>query len=193
MTALQSKLVPVQICIWCVLSCVPKAQPSQQPHAASGTASAKSAKPTRLDNSRERIAKLSQLPANTIAGPDEDRDHIRDDIAQYIDAEYSGDEHKRLAARQYARAEEHELVYADDRDRAFEAASEATRAIECLYAHYAAQTADAVWGEIQARTVDTEERLRAHARFHKAISGGYFEAARDPGASCAFDSRGLAP
>jgi hypothetical protein len=163
--------------------CVPRAKNS----------SAGAATVEKFDNSRERTGALEPLPQDDIAGPDEDHDHIRDDIATFIDQTWGADERKRLSARQYARSLEHGLVYAEDKQRALEAGDEDSRAIECLYAYYTSQDADPIWKELQARTVDTQARLKAYFKLQNQLGGGYFAGAAEPKRSCAFDQQGLTP
>jgi hypothetical protein len=160
------------------------------PHAKQGQAAAPEKK---LDNSRERALNLEPLPQSTVAGPDTDHDHIRDDVAAFIDQTWGGNERKRLSARQFARSVQHGLVYANDKERAMEAGDEDSRAIECLYAYYDSKDADAIWREVRARTIDTEERLQAYYKEQNQLGGGYFASAREPNQSCAFDQQGLTP
>jgi hypothetical protein len=163
--------------------CVPRAK----------TSSATSEPARTVDNWREQLDKLEPLQEDGISGPDEDHDHIRDDIAAYIDQIWGANERKRLSARQYARSLEHGLVYAEDKQRALEAGDEDSRAIECLYAYYSPQDAAAIWKELQARTVDTQARLEAYFKLQNQLGGGYFAGAEEPKRSCAFDQQGLTP
>jgi hypothetical protein len=163
--------------------CVPRAKNSN----------AAGAPAKKFDNSREQLGQLEPLHEDSISGPDSDHDHIRDDIASYIDQTWGNSERKRLSARQYARSIEHGLVHAHDKQRALDAGDEDSRAIECLYAYYSPQDANAIWKELQARTVDTEERLAAYFALQDQLGGGYFAGAAEPKRSCAFDQQGLTP
>jgi len=149
--------------------------------------------PPRNGERSEHIEHLQPLPANAITGEDQDRDHIRDDIARYIDDHYAEREAVRLAARQYARAEQHGLAYARDPDRAQDAGDEITRGIECLFAYLPAEEANAIWKELQARTIDTEERAQEFFALQDALAGGYFASSPERVQSCAFDTTGIAP
>jgi hypothetical protein len=161
---------------------------------ASTDASGAKAQPVPNDARRERIEHLAPLPKNAITGEDADQDHIRDDVAQYIDQQpYARQEGVRLAARQYARAEQHGLAYARDPNRSQDAGDEITRGIECLYAFVPAEEADAIWKELQARTIDTEERAQEFFALQDALAGGYFESSPERVQSCAFDMTGVAP
>ena len=159
-----------------------------------GTTDSGSAKPEPRDDARrERIEHLSPLPKNAITGEDADQDHIRDDVAQFIDQHYGEHEGVRLAARQYARGEQHGLAFARDPDRAQDAGDEITRAIECLYAFEPAEEADTIWKELQAQTIDTAERAEEFFALQDALAGGYFESSPERAQSCAFDMTGIAP
>jgi hypothetical protein len=145
------------------------------------------------DTRRERIEHLKPLPKNAITGDDADQDHIRDDVAQYIEQHYAKQAGVRLAARQYARAEQHGLAYARDPDRAQDAGDEITRAIECLYAYLPPEEADAIWKELQARTVDDDARAEEFFALQDTLAGGYFASSPQRAQSCAFDMTGIAP
>ncbi len=152
------------------------------------------AKPEPRDDARrERIEHLEPLPKNAITGEDADHDHIRDDVAEFIEQHYARHAGVRLAARQYARSEQHGLAYARDPDRAQDAGDEITRAIECLYAFESPDEADAIWKELQAQTIDTEERAEEFFALQDALAGGYFESSPERTQSCAFDMTGIAP
>lgn len=144
------------------------------------------------DNSREHFDR-APLPQTKLTGKDADADHIRDDVGQYIDAEFGGSELARLGARQLARSFQHGLVYADERDAAYEALHDTTAAIGCMFAHLDHDLASRIVDEIEARTVDTEERFEAYRKLQKQASGGYFPGGNDPASRCGFDTEGLAP
>ena len=148
----------------------------------------------RTGNARERIEHLEPLPQNAITGTDADNDHIRDDVQQFIERQaYATREPIRLAARQYARAEQHGLAFARDPDRSQDAGDEITRGIECLYAYLPPDDADAVWKELQAQTIDSDERAMEFFALQDALAGGYFESAPERSQACAFDMTGIAP
>lgn len=148
----------------------------------------------RTAQARERIEQLEPLPQNAITGSDADNDHIRDDVQQFIERqEYARQEGVRLAARQYARAEQHGLAFARDPDRSQDAGDEITRGIECLYAFESPDAADAIWKELQAQTIDTDERAMEFFALQDALAGGYFESAPERSQACAFDMTGIAP
>lgn len=142
---------------------------------------------------REHLDRLAPLPESPLAGEDADHDHIRDDVEQYIDDTYRDREAVWLAARQYARAEQHGVLFAKDADRAQDAGNEIAHAIECLYAFLPADDADAVWKELRARTLDDDGRVDAWLALQDALAGGYYESAPSPKDACAFDSAGLQP
>ena len=176
----------------CLLAagCVPHGSPdpSSSPRDAGlPSANARSAQ------DREHIAQLAPLPDSALAGEDSNHDHIRDDVERYIDDSYGDRELVRLAARQYARAEQHGVVFAHDPDRAQDAGDEITRAIECLYAFLPADDADAIWKELQARTLDDDDRASAYFALQDALAGGYFASSPERKDGCAFDSTGLQP
>jgi hypothetical protein len=85
------------------------------------------------------------------------------------------------------------LAYARDPDRALDAGDEITRAIECLYAYLPRTEANAIWKELQARTVDTDERAGEYFALQDALAGGYFASSPERAQSCAFDMTGIAP
>jgi hypothetical protein len=175
----------------CLLAagCVPRGNPdpSALPDAGPSSANARSAR------SREHIEQLAPLPQTPLAGEDANHDHIRDDVERYIDDTYGDRDAVLLAARQYARAEQHGVVFAHDPDRAQDAGDEITRAIECLYAFLSADDADAVWKELQARTLDDDDRAGAYFALQDALAGGYFASSPELKDGCAFDSTGLQP
>ena len=144
-------------------------------------------------DARERVEQLAPLPKSAITEPDADQDHIRDDVELFIDGHYAEKEGVRLAARQFARAEQHGLAYARDPDRAQDAGDEITRAIECLYAYLPADDADAIWKELQARTLDSDARAMEYFALQDALAGGYFESSPERAQACAFDITGIAP
>ena len=145
----------------------------------SSTAPAASGAPDQGEDEREQLDQLPPLPQNALTGTDADHDHIRDDVAAYIDATYRGDEATRMAARQFARAAEHGLAYARDLDRAQDAGDEMARAIERLYALLPPDDADLVWKELEARTFDDDARLDEWIALQSALSGSYVESAID--------------
>lgn len=147
---------------------------------------------TRFDNGRERLGDLKPLPENEVLGKDADRDHIRDDVADSIDATYGDDEVARLGARQLARALQHGLAHGEDRDLAIEAGHESGRAITCLHEKLDPEKAGDMVSDLEARTVDTEERFAAYRKLQRSVSGAYFPGSH-AGGSCRFDTKGLVP
>ncbi|MBN1654447.1 MAG: hypothetical protein JXA30_11815 [Deltaproteobacteria bacterium] len=142
------------------------------------------------DNSRENFS-LAPLPKNAITGDDKNGDHIRDDVEAFIDKSYKDKEWTRLAVRQAARAIQHQLVWADNEDKATSATADKMRAAECL--SLSTDKDHEIIAEILAQTINTEARLEAYFKLHGSISGGYFELASDFRKSCAFDTEGLKP
>jgi hypothetical protein len=176
----------------CLLAagCVPHGSPdsaSSPPDAGAESAATRSAR------SREHIEALAPLPESALAGGDANRDHIRDDVEQYIDDAYGDRDAVWLAARQYARAEQQGVVFAHDVDRAQDAGDEITQAIECLYAFLPADDADAVWKELQVRTLDDDDRASAYFALQDALAGGYFASSPERKDACGFDTTGLQP
>ncbi len=143
-----------------------------------------------FDDRRERAGDLQPLPQNDVLGKDADVDHIRDDIATYIDATHGHDEAARLGARQLARSLQHALAHGGDRAGAVEAGHESGRAITCLHDLLGSETAGVIVGELEARTVDTEERFAAYRMMQRNVSGAYFPGGNGAGA-CRFDTTGL--
>lgn len=180
-------------CLLAVAGCQAPAAGGAEPSETKPDAGRVKADP-RTARARERIEQLAPLPQNAITGVDDDDDHIRDDVQQYIDQQpYARREGVRLAARQYARAEQHGLAFARDPDRSQDAGDEITRAIECLYAYLPADEADAIWKELQARTLDSDERALEFFALQDALAGGYFESSPERSQACAFDMTGIAP
>jgi hypothetical protein len=172
-----------------VAGCVPRG-PAASSDAHDGGAPHAEQRPPR---EREHLERLAPLPESPLAGEDADHDHIRDDIERYIDDTYRDREALWLAARQYARAEQHGLVFAKDAGRAQDAGNEIARAIECLYVFLPADEADAVWKELRGRTLDEDDRVDAWLALQDALAGGYYESSANPKDACAFDSAGLQP
>jgi hypothetical protein len=164
---------------------------SERAHESSAGDSPASPPPaSRFDNGRERPGVLEPLPENGVLGEDDDDDHIRDDIAAYIDATHGADEAARLGARQLARALQHALAHGGDRAGAVEAGHESGRAITCLHELLGSERAGVIVGELEARTVDTEERFAAYRRMQRNVSGAYFPGGHGAGI-CRFDTKGL--
>jgi hypothetical protein len=164
---------------------------SHEPEVSPAGSSPSSAPPAaRFDNGRERPGDSKPLPENAVLGTDTDRDHIRDDIAAYIDATHGDDEAARLGARQLARSLQHALAHGGDRAGAVEAGYESGRAISCLFELLGSEKAGAIVDELEARTVDTEERFAAYRKMQRNVSGGYFPGGSGAGI-CRFDTRGL--
>jgi len=164
---------------------------SDRPEESSARDSPSSPPPaSRFDNGRERPGVLMPLPQNDVLGTDADRDHIRDDIAAYIDATHGDDEPARLGARQLARAFQHALAHGGDRGGAIEAGHESGRAITCLHDLLGSEKAGGIVGELEARTVDTEERFAAYRMMQRNVSGAYFPGGNG-GGICRFDTTGL--
>jgi len=155
-----------------------------------GDAPASRPRASGFDNERERPGVLKPLPDNHVLGKDADGDHIRDDIAAYIDATHGDDEAARLGARQLARAFQHALAHGGDRAGAIEAGHESGRAITCLHDLLGSEKAGDIVGELEARTVDTEERFAAYRAMQRNVSGGYFPGGTGAGI-CRFDTSGL--
>jgi hypothetical protein len=178
------------IAVLCLLStgCVPHG-PADVSNAPPDAGSAD----RRSIESREHLQDLAPLPEGPLSGEDADHDHIRDDVQRYVDDTYRDRELLLLAVRQYARAEQHGVVFANDPDRAQDAGDEIAHAIECLYTATSADEADAIWREIEARTLDDDDRVSAYLALQDALAGGYYESAPDPEDACAFDRTGLRP
>jgi hypothetical protein len=175
---------------WGLAACGP-AEGAPETAAEPDPASQRSPAAARFDNDRERPGELRPLPEDAVTGKDADHDHIRDDVAAFIDAEYGHDELARLGARQLARAYQHGLAYGGEKDTAIAAAHESGRAIRCLFEHVDDDVAGDMVGELEARTVDNEERLAAYRAQQRNLSGAYFPDVRDAQAGCRFDTRGL--
>lgn len=180
-------------CLLAAAGChVPQAESDAKPGTEADAGPAKT--DPRTARARERIEQLAPLPQTAITGTDADNDHIRDDVQHYIEEQpYAKREGVRLAARQYARAEQHGLAFARDPDRSQDAGDEITHGIECLYAYLPAEEADAIWKELQARTLDTDDRAMEFFALQDALAGGYFESSPERSQACAFDMTGITP
>lgn len=149
-------------------------------------------RPGELDDSRERFD-LPPLPESEVLGPDADGDHVRDDVERYIDERFAEREWARLAARQIARAFQHRLHAAEDREGARAAFVEDTDGFECLIATLGVEAAIDEKRRLVVEIVDTEPRLLAYFAAEESISGGTYRLRDHSVDGCRFDREGLSP
>lgn len=105
---------------------------------------------------------------------DKNGDGVRDDVGGFLDSlqvKSSVD----AALKQYARAFKY-IMEAKGEDEAIKAAEQLVEAIQCLYAQEPdLDRADELKAKLQARILDTEERLNIYYRVTRLLSGHSFE------------------
>jgi len=115
----------------------------------------------------------------TVAGVDANGDGIRDDIARRIDA-FNLNTEQRKATRQFAASVQSALIASATADTAYDNALKNWRAQLCMneklpnYRRYA--------NEVQARTLNTEQRSRAWIAYEDKLGGRVFP--EPTGAAC---------
>jgi hypothetical protein len=110
-------------------------------------------------------------PPPDVAGSDANGDGVRDDVAAYIETNYGGQPPVKKALMQLAGGLQASATAADDTQRS---AADAQRfdAGRCLYSVAGGATqASKLAGEVKARQLDTEARIRAELRFSAWLAG----------------------
>ena len=115
-------------------------------------------------------ATLPEPPTGGVAGFDSDRDGIRDDVQQYIDAEFTNNAPKRAAAQQLARSLQVALLVTDNAQAAA-AESALISAALCLHDRFGPQEASRIAGAIQVRQWNTRDRMVAEGVFRDRRTG----------------------
>lgn len=134
------------------------------------------ATPVRQITALEESGAIPQLErSNSIAGEDMDSDGVRDDIEEFIDANYLAAP-QRAAVIQSAKAlQEAVLVDVSDVIAVKEINRKISRSDHCIYSQFdgtndSKQPAQ-VSQEIESLTTNTKERLLAYLAFSKALDG----------------------
>lgn len=108
----------------------------------------------------------------SIAGPDSNRNGVRDDIDAYINATYS-DADTRKAATQYAKAVQQAIIDASNKEASLGHAGEISRASECMWSFHGEES-DRILSALVARTLNNKARSLAYVTFNDQLAGGYF-------------------
>ncbi len=99
-----------------------------------------------------------------LTGTDADKNGIRDDVDAFISLKYSASEPLRKAAQQDARSTQM-MLNATTKEQASAAAAAQARAVNCDFASAPnAKVAAKLSRELEALTVNTEERIRAYTQ-----------------------------
>lgn len=110
----------------------------------------------------------------TVAGIDSDNDRVRDDLQRFIVQEYADSKTIQDALKQVAIALQAQLQGSGSKEIAMRSAQQTMRAVECVYSIEQGWNdqgkADALV-ELQARALNTEERLDAYAVFDELLWG----------------------
>jgi hypothetical protein len=121
---------------------------------------------------------------NTIAGPDGDKNGIRDDIDAYI-ATLPYTEVQKKAVQQNARALNTTLTV-DKTDKAalLAVSSQIDRAVDCIHDQFLSEPGKAskLLSDNEKITINTKIRFLEYEKFNSALSGGVF--ASPSGDSC---------
>lgn len=125
----------------------------------------------------EQDGKLPTLDrSDSIAGPDTDRNGVRDDIDAYLMQRFP-DVRQRAAAMQMAKAMQQAVLAGagSSRDAIRDADRKINNAIHCLYTRFhgaeGTNTPSAVGDEIEAITSNTKPRLLAYLAYDKSLDG----------------------
>jgi hypothetical protein len=108
---------------------------------------------------------------DTVAGPDADKNGVRDDIDGYIRALPDAQAQKN-ALSQSARAIQSSLI-ANLADAAslLAASNQIANSVACLYTVYGPEAASQKGADIEKLTVNTKVRFDAYLSFNQAING----------------------
>jgi hypothetical protein len=126
--------------------------------------------------SKDEIPKLDRT--DTIAGIDENGNGIRDDIENYINANYPNEGHRK-AVLQFAKTMQDKLlVDVSDMIAVKQVSIKSSRDMHCIFLRFDATKGDEnpsiAWEKIRSMTTNTKVRLRAYLDFNKALEGMAF-------------------
>ena len=130
------------------------------------------------------------LPASKITGTDKNKNNIRDDIEKYIDETYGDTPRDWLIQRQYARAYQRLISDDDNKIATLDAIEDVFAANACAQAldegAYRPKRK-----ELEARIINTEDRLYAYMGAHGHAGGQVFSPPDASKTLCRFDTEGL--
>ena len=127
----------------------------------------------------------SRAAKNSIVGPDENGNGIRDDVDDYISRKYDGE--REQAVRQFAKAMTKELVRGErgNEEAILEAVRESFDAIECIHHKIEdAQTASEAVLETRAQILNTYRRSEVDEKVSGIAGGHVFERVGDEEKVC---------
>jgi len=114
-------------------------------------------------------SKLDRTPG--ITGTDQNQNGIRDDIEKIIQT-YPLNEEQKRSVSQFALTLQKAILSTSSKNEAYNNAMEIARAIECMASKTAAYRTYSK--QLQAYTLNTEERVRAYIKFESLIGGSVF-------------------
>ncbi len=108
---------------------------------------------------------------STVAGPDSDRNGVRDDIDQYIAALADSTVQKRALAQQAAAIGGALTVDTTNASALLTTSTALMNGTLCLHAVYAPEQASRRGRDLEKMTANTMTRLQAYEKFNSAMSG----------------------
>ncbi|MGP1561936.1 MAG: hypothetical protein ACTTIC_07615 [Helicobacteraceae bacterium] len=129
-------------------------------------------------NKASNYKEISLDRTDTIMGIDKNANGVRDDIENYIKANFT-EPKKQKALMQYAKASQEALMMdPNNRDKAREIANKRGRMSDCVWREFHTKenpmAAAEILNKIRAYTTNTEPRLKAYLAHDKALSGMVF-------------------
>ncbi len=118
----------------------------------------------------------------TLAGVDSNHDGVRDDVEEFIEKQYS-DERIRIVARELHRGIQDSILHPDSWDQ-----KKGLFPVDCL-SYIAPEKESQIVHEIEVKTANTRERIRAYWKANARDSGTILPKARSKEEACGFDSR----
>ncbi|WP_257292713.1 hypothetical protein [Endozoicomonas sp. ONNA1] len=120
-----------------------------------------------------------------LAGIDSNQDGVRDDVERFIERALGGSEKERKAALSFANSLQKELISAYDQNTVIALEPETGAALDCM-SFVLEDKATKFLLELEAKTYNTSERLRAWNKLNSYFSGMTFTLTDDLESQCNF-------
>lgn len=109
--------------------------------------------------------------AETVAGIDVDQNGIPDRVQRYINETYSNNLKLKLAVNQFARAEQLDLINADNKELSIQAAVKGLDSLSCLSFFAGTELTEKIINKLPSIFLNTKDRIVAEMRGNQNFNG----------------------